>query len=129
MFSTKDGIIFLESSDLVLAPIYLFFLLFIAVGIRNSTLKESPLSKYFMPGLIVKILGGLAVGVIYGFYYQTGDSFYYWRDASAFNKALGDGIGQFFNLITLPANTATIYTTQYTYGLCYFRDPEGWMAD
>src|SRR5690349_9730683 len=104
MFTT-DGIRFLESSDYILTPVYFFFIVLTVFVIRNATLYGSPIRKYFMPGLLVKMFGGLAVGIIYGFYYKSGDTFYYYLDSSAFDVALKDGFDQFFKLLMVPART------------------------
>ena len=124
-----DGIVIFESIDYALVPIYFFFIMLFAFAIRNATLRDSPMQKYFIPGLMVKIAGGLSFGLIYAFYYGGGDTFYYYWDSKAFNMALGDGLTQFYRLLTLPAGEITIYTSKYTSWICYFRDPAGWMAD
>lgn len=124
-----EGMVVLESIDYILTPIYFFLIMMLAFVIRNATLRDSPMLPYFIPGLMVKIVGGLAFGLIYAFYYKGGDTFYYFSDSLAFNRALGDGLDQFWRLLTLPAGEQTPYTTQYTSWVCYFRDPSGWTAD
>jgi hypothetical protein len=124
-----EGIVIIESIDYVLTPIYFFLIMALAFIIRNSTVHDSAMKKYFIPGLLVKIIGGLALGLIYAFYYKGGDTFYYFYDSKAFNLALNDGLDQFWRLLTLSAGEQTIYTTQYTSWICYFRDHSGWMAD
>jgi len=129
MFQSDDGIMILEAADFILVPVYLFFIYLFVLLIRSVSMRNSPLARYFIPGLTVKILGGIGVGVVYGFYYRSGDTFYYFNDSLAFTLAVKDGLGQFFNLLTLPSGVITIYTNDYTNWLCYFHDPAGWTAD
>lgn len=126
---TYDGDQFLAYSDYILIPGYFAIVLIIAFLARNASLRGSPLRKYFIPGLLVKIVGGLGVGVVYGFYYGSGDTFYYWRDSLTFNLSLREGFDIFFRLLMLPANTITFATYDYTKWLAFFHDSGGWMAD
>jgi hypothetical protein len=69
--------------DLILPPLYLLIILFIADLIRKSRIKDEPYYKYFIPGLLVKIAGGIALCLIYVFYYGGGDTtnyFYFGAD-------------------------------------------------
>src|SRR4030095_13733542 len=83
-----EGIKVFYLHDLVLVPVYLTLLLIAAYLYRNVVYARSPLKKYFIPGLLVRIFGALALGVIYLFYYNGGgDTFYYFKDSYAFNLA------------------------------------------
>jgi hypothetical protein len=126
---TVDGTQFLDNTDYILAPAYFAIVLIIALLTRNVLLRGSPLRKYFLPGLLVKIIGGLGVGIVYGFYYGSGDTFYYYRDSLTFNLSLNEGFDIYFKLLALPANTITFATYDYTKWLAFFHEPSGWMAD
>src|SRR5437867_3287655 len=110
-----DPIVFLNTTDLALAPIYFFFILILAFIVRNAALHDSPARKYFIPGMLVKIFGGIGVGLIYGFYYKTGDTFYYYYDSHTFNYSLQTGWHLFFKLLLLPAGTITPKTYDSTW--------------
>lgn len=70
----------MEITDLFLAPVYLLIIYAIAFRIRKGSLKDRPEGKYFIPGLTLKLIGSVATGLIYFFYYKTGDTvFYYYR--------------------------------------------------
>src|SRR5262249_21386836 len=124
-----DGITFLDSSDFVLAPLYLFAIFIFALLYRNVVLKETPIRKYFITGMLAKIIGGIGVGLIYGFYYKSGDSFYYYWDSQTFNSTLRQGFTPFIKLLMVRANENTTATYDNTWWLTYFRDPSGWMTD
>lgn len=51
----------------------------VAFQIRNKYYDDSPLKKYFIPGLSLKLIGALAAGVIYFFYYGDGDTINYYN--------------------------------------------------
>ena len=128
MFTT-EGIQFLTYSDFFLLPAYFGLILIIALLARNATLRGSPLRKYFLPGLLVKLIGGLGVMLVYGFYYKSGDTFYYYRDSQTFNFSLREGFDLYFTLLRLPAGIITPATYDYTRWLAFFHEPSGWMAD
>ncbi|MEO6169025.1 MAG: hypothetical protein ABIO46_04180, partial [Chitinophagales bacterium] len=123
------GIQVLYVQDIILLPLYLAVILIFAWLYQNNAYKHTLYGSYFLPGLLVKIIGGLAVGAVYIYYYDGGDTFYYYFDAQAFNNSLKHSYALFFNLLFLPAQTITMSTYESTIGLVYFRDPSGWTAD
>lgn len=44
--------------------------------------RESPLRMHFLPGLVIKLIAGLVLGLIYTYYYRGGDTFLFFHDAS-----------------------------------------------
>lgn len=123
------GIQVLHVQDIVLLPLYLMVILLFAWIYKNIHYKESPFGKYMIPGLLVKIFGGLAMGAVYIYYYDGGDTFYYYHDSQTFNNAIKQSFGQFLRLLFLPANTVSTDTYESTNWLVYFNDRSGWTAD
>src|SRR6185436_15531656 len=128
MFQANE-VTFLDYNDFILAPAYLFLILIFAYLYRNVALRGTPIRKFFIPGMLVKIIGGIGVELVYGFYYHGGDTFYYFYDSRTFNNALKEGVGLVFKLLLLSANVNTPETYESTFWLVYFRNPSGWMAD
>ncbi|HRX00120.1 MAG TPA: hypothetical protein P5280_11545, partial [Cyclobacteriaceae bacterium] len=64
----------MELRDLIVTPIIIFLVYAGAYRIRPY-LTDSITRKYFIPALTVRIIGALAVGFIYQFYYDGGDTF------------------------------------------------------
>jgi hypothetical protein len=64
----------LELRDLIAAPLLLLFLYATAYFIRPFVTNEVN-RRYFLPGLTVRIVGALALGFIYQFYYHGGDTY------------------------------------------------------
>lgn len=71
----------MEPLDLLLAPIYLTIIYFIAFQIRNRYPKGSTEYKYFMIALNLKMIGALGFVVVHQFYYKGGDTFSYYEGA------------------------------------------------
>jgi len=66
----------LELRDFIVTPIILFIIYMLAYWIRPKVTDVNT-KRYFIPALTVKIIGALAVGFIYQFYYGGGDTFAY----------------------------------------------------
>lgn len=125
-----EGIKVFYFQDIFLLPVYLIAIFLIAYLYRNFRYEHSPLRKYFIPGLAIRIVGALSLGIIYLFYYNGGgDTFYYYKDANAFNLALQRSYSAFFDLLMLRSNEITMNTYEFTRGVTYFHDPSGWMSD
>lgn len=68
----------MDISDLFITPFYIILVYLVAYWIRPKVTNEIT-RRYFIPGLTLKIFGGLAFGLIYQFYYKGGDTFEYFR--------------------------------------------------
>lgn len=66
----------MELRDLIVTPLLLIVIYFVAYVIRPYVTDEIN-RRYFFPALTVKIIGALAIGFIYQFYYNGGDTFNY----------------------------------------------------
>lgn len=66
----------MELRDLIVTPIVLFAV-YAAAYIIRPWVTDDVNRKYFLPALTVRIIGALAVGFIYQFYYEGGDTFAY----------------------------------------------------
>jgi hypothetical protein len=65
-----------ELRDFIVTPIVIIIVYAVAYIIRPRV-TDSINRVYFIPALTVKIIGALAVGFIYQFYYDGGDTFNY----------------------------------------------------
>ncbi len=115
----------MELRDLIVTPVLLIVLYFVAYVIRPSV-TDSVTRVYFIPALTVKIIGALAVGFIYQFYYGGGDTFNYHTHGSrhiweAFLDSPLLGIKLLFN-------DGSDYTDVYRYAsrIPFFVDPSSY---
>lgn len=80
--------------DFLFTPVWLFFIYLMAYQVR-SWVSDPYTRRYFIPGFTVKVIGAIAVGMIYQFYYGKGrpggDTFNYFHQAGiileAFSKS------------------------------------------
>ena len=73
----------MEIKDFFITPILLLFVFALAYLIRPVVTDKTNV-RYFIPGLTVKIIGALSVGLIYQFYYGGGDTFTYFHLGSKY---------------------------------------------
>ncbi|MDX2003526.1 MAG: hypothetical protein SFW35_13910 [Chitinophagales bacterium] len=86
--------------DLGLGPIYLVLVYMLAFIGRSRLKKDDPLRQYYIRGLTLKLFGGIAAGIVYFFYYKTGDTvFYFYRSKILYEVFQGD-FSIFLRLLT-----------------------------
>ena len=110
----------MESKDFFITPIVLLIIYVVAFRIR-PLVSDKFSSRYFIPGLSLKLIGALAVGVIYQFYYGGGDTFTYFHLGSKYiYEAFLDSPTLAFKLIfagnEYSGDTFQYASKIYTYG-------------
>jgi hypothetical protein len=95
--------------DILLTPLYILGAYAYGYYISKKHIRTKPEYAYFTKGLMVRVFGAIALGLIYFFYYGGGDTTNYFQTSSAyahlmFNDLddfwigwLGDAKGHFFN--------------------------------
>jgi hypothetical protein len=82
----------MELRDLLVTPLLIILVLAGAYYVRLKV-TDSINRRYFFPALIVKMMGALALGFIYQFYYSGGDTFnYHTHGSRVIWEAFGDSI-------------------------------------
>ena len=89
----------MDLRDVFVTPLYLAVIYMLAIMLR-PLVSDRYTRRYFLPGLSVKLLGALAVGFIYQFYYGGGDTFTYYHDAGLIWEAFLDSPLKALQLIT-----------------------------
>lgn len=74
---------YISAADVVIALVVLLVIMVIGFFRSNTGIKQQPLYRYFMLGLLVKILGSIAFAVYYANYLDGGDTIAYWYGAEA----------------------------------------------
>ncbi len=115
----------MELRDFIVTPIYIIIIYVVAYILRARVTNEET-RVYFIPALTVKIIGALAVGFIYQFYYGGGDTFSYHTHGSrhiweAFMHSPATGLKLLFN-------SAGEYEDVYAYAskIIFFKDPQSY---
>ncbi len=84
--------------DLLLSPFYLIVAFFLAYKYKAKHEYKSGAYKYFLPGLTAKIIGAISLGLVYTYYYPSGDTINYFNTAKAFIDVFMNKPGDFFYL-------------------------------
>jgi hypothetical protein len=72
--------------DVILVPLYLSVIIFIAYWWARRKGEKDIAYRYFLPGLMVKLAGGLAFTAVYTLYYHGGDCHaYFWNSKALVN--------------------------------------------
>jgi hypothetical protein len=112
----------LELRDFIATPIIIILMYMVAYLIRPMVTNEDT-RRYYFPALTLKIVGALALGFIYQFYYDGGDTFNYHTIGSrimweAFLDSPQKWFGMFFS------NTGDYEAFyEYAHQIYFFRDP------
>ncbi len=115
--------------DFALLPFYLAFVYLIAYRTRNNKYgHKHPWRKYYIPTLTIKICGAIFIGLIYGYYYKGGDTFYYFNQAQVLNSALNESFEKWVNLLFhIPsANDGNYY--EYISKMEWYTDPSSYTV-
>jgi hypothetical protein len=115
--------------DFALLPFYLGFIYLIAYRARNNKYSYNhPWRKYYIPALSIKIFGAIFIGLIYGYYYKGGDTFYYFSQAQVLNSAFNESFEKWISLLFhIPSvNDGNYY--EYTSQMEWYRDPASYTV-
>ncbi len=66
----------MDERDLIVTPL-LLIVVYICAYLVRSRISDVESRQYFLPALTVRIMGALAVGIIYQYYYEGGDTLAY----------------------------------------------------
>ena len=73
-----------------------------------------------MPAFALKIFGAILLGVIYQFYYKSGDTLNYWEQSVIINSSLEESVGTWLRLMTSSASFYDIDVYKYTTQLNFY---------
>lgn len=90
---------FLSVYDIILTPIYVVILIFIANTIKKRHIENHPEYKYFTWGLSAKLFGAFAFCLIYALYYGGGDTIAYFNGAKSLVNLMFENPGAAYSII------------------------------
>lgn len=102
----------MEFSDLFLAPLYLGIFYAIAFGVRSSVTNQYT-RPFFIPALSLKFVGAIALGLIYQFYYNGGDTYNYYYHTKVIYAAFGDSFSTGLKLMLDNGGSTDPATAKY----------------
>lgn len=107
-----------------LAAVYLIVLYTVFARQKNVNIKKHPEYKYYLWGLIAKVVGGVAFSLIYFYYYAGGDTIAYFYSAVSMSRLAESNPASYFTVL-FGANDATNLslfndTIGYPFSYVYF---------
>jgi len=78
---------------------------------RTFSFQTPDTRKHFWPALSFKITAGLAVGILYWYHYQAGDTLAFWNDGVAIANLIHTAPGQAFAFFWNESNTPDFTTS------------------
>jgi hypothetical protein len=110
--------------DIILPPIYLFIIILIAYKYSGNKQRYEPIYKYFLPGLLLKFLGAVSLGLVYFYYYGGGDTVNYHYTAVALADLLYRDPDSFMYVYFGKPLMSEIYLMQSDFNFTYWvNDP------
>ncbi|MGI4885353.1 MAG: hypothetical protein ACRYFR_10380 [Janthinobacterium lividum] len=102
----------MELSDLFLTPLYLGIFYAVAFGIRSRVTNQFT-KQFFIPALTLKFAGAIALGLIYQFYYNGGDTYNYFFHTKIIYSAFGDSFANGLKLLLDNGGSTDPATAKY----------------
>ena len=115
--------------DLILTPVYLLVLSFIAKRQRDKRYPPgNPLRKYYMPGLYVKFAGAIFIALVFQYYYHGGDTYNYFQHSQIINSSLSNSVTVWIELITRSDYSKDPRLYEYVSNLYWYDDPASYSV-
>ncbi|HGJ63842.1 TPA: hypothetical protein ENS27_00470 [bacterium] len=120
---------FLTIYDFILPIAYIVLIIIIANIIKNRNIKENEVYKYFIWGLMAKIIGGIGVVLIYCFYYVGGDTIAYFEQIEMLNKIALRSFSTYLSVISgnLSNENLSIFIANAGWPM-YWKDPQSFSV-
>ncbi|RNI25748.1 hypothetical protein [Rufibacter latericius] len=110
----------MELKDLFFTPIYLIIIYIFAYQIRPKVTNRFT-KKYFIPALTLKIIGSIAVGLIYFYYYRYGDTLRYLHYSRVISSTFWNEPYIAIKLLTIDLQETDYNLTKYFSNNYFFR--------
>jgi hypothetical protein len=72
--------------------------------------EQDPLKKYFVFGLLFKLMAGISLGLLYTYYYDVGDTFLYFQDGQKLAQLARTDIGSYIAFLWSGDESYSIWT-------------------
>lgn len=115
--------------DFILTPIYLVVILGLARYYSKVQIEKNEVYRYYFPGLLAKIIGGIGLALVYTLYYPGGDTVQYFRDGIVFQNLFFYDIETFWKVFVRYADVQNFsFFNQETGYPAYCDDQKAWTV-
>jgi hypothetical protein len=99
------------------------------MNIRGK-LAENPLYKYYLKGLLAKLIGAIAVCLIYIFYYKGGDTIGYFESSILVTKLAAYDFQTYLKIMVGDLSLDNLYVMVLNNLCCpdYYKDPQSFSV-
>jgi hypothetical protein len=116
----------LELRDFIVTPVIIILVYAVAYAVRLYA-SNADTRVYFFPAITLKIVGALALGFIYQFYYDGGDTFnYHTWGSRVIWEAFIDSPTTGFKLLAYGDGSSYAELYKYSYQIDFFHDPQSY---
>lgn len=110
----------MDTYDILLAPIYAAVILLLAHKYSRKRRLRQPVYQYFIPGLALKMLGAVMLGIVYFYYYKGGDTINYFNTALTLANVLEANPSDFMHLYFGSPTMSEFYLMQSQFEFVYW---------
>lgn len=115
--------------DILIVVVLLFFIYLIAHKIQTDNIDSFPYYSHFKRALFLRIAGGFAFACVYIFYYDGGDTQYYFTGSRCIVRMAGKDFGAFLQLMIGERTPELRSLFDYSTGWpTYFKDANSWAV-
>ncbi len=119
----------MDVRDAILLPISVLVVLAIGFIVRHLLYRNNePYARYFMGGLLLKVLGAVAFCAIYRFYYGGGDTTVYFEHASFLYNQFFEQPARVWEVWRASAGTVTMQTASITEKMPFYGNESTYMV-
>lgn len=86
-------------------------ILFVMAIAMHRKIRHKPLARYFFSGLVLKMVSGVAIGLLYIVYYKEGDTILFHEDGMRLSRAFYEHPGQYFQILLYNSQANDIWGT------------------
>ncbi len=113
---------YLSIVDFIVVPILVIVIFLVSKSTQLKNIEANPSYKYYLWALFMKLIGGIAVCLIYVFYYGFGDTLNYYNDDVVLLNMLNKSPLVFIQLLTNPFPELWYYFDDQTGYMFYMAD-------
>ncbi len=117
---------YLEYTDLIIAPVFVLIIFFVVNAYKTRMIRvNSPIQKFLLPALSLKVFGALVSAMVYQFYYTGGDTMDFYTDSSFIAGLFFERFEDFLGLMDYSPITSDPNMAQFNF-LPFINDPATW---